>query len=273
MTADAQDRPSWLSHEAYLAAFAADADLLSSTARPLDPGTAVPTCPGWTVLDLVRHVGDVYSHKVSVLRLGRRPEPGEWALGDGLALDEALDRHDRVRGELSRLLAELGPDGACWTWMEGAGEGTTGAWARRMAHEALVHRVDVEAAAGRPLGVAAAGLAEDGVGEVLTWMADDPDLLDEPAARVGASGSVHLDWGGGGWLVDVPDGGYRARPVGADVAADAVLRGDALSLDLWVWGRMASLPPGVRGDLDAVLSSGDAAVLERLRARLALATG
>lgn len=272
MTADPQDRHGWLSHEAYLAAFAAEADLLSSTARPLEPGTAVPTCPDWTVLDLVRHVGDVYAHKVSVLRLGRRPEPGEWALGDGLALDEALDRHDRVRGELSQLLAELGPDAACWTWMEGAGEGTAGAWARRMAHEALVHRVDAEVAASSPLHPAAAGLAEDGAGEVLTWMADDPDLLDEPAARAGASGSVHLDWGAGGWLVDLPDDGYRARPAAGDVAADAMLRGDALSLDLWLWGRMASLPPRVRGDLDAVQSSGDGGVLERLRARLALAT-
>jgi mycothiol maleylpyruvate isomerase-like protein len=29
---------------------------------PTDPSAAVPSCPGWTVADLTRHLGEVYLH-------------------------------------------------------------------------------------------------------------------------------------------------------------------------------------------------------------------
>jgi hypothetical protein len=38
--------------------------------RSSDSEVAVPTCPGWTALDLVRHVVQVYAHKAAVLRAG-----------------------------------------------------------------------------------------------------------------------------------------------------------------------------------------------------------
>jgi hypothetical protein len=160
--------------------------------------------------------------------------------------------------------------------MEGAGEGTSGAWARRMAHEALVHRVDAEAAVGAPLHPAAPGLAADGVDEVLTWMAGDPDVVAEPQSAAGAAGTVLLDWGSGGRLVDLPDAGHAVRAVSSaeltSAIADTTLRGDALSLDLYLWGRLEALPPVMRGDLDVVEVAGSAAVLERLAARVAAAT-
>lgn len=276
MSDSTPDRSSWLTHDAYLAAFTADAGRLSGLARSADADAPVPTCPGWTLLDLVRHVGDVYAHKVALLRLGRRPEPGEWPLGDDLPLAEAVDRHDAAQRELAQLLADAGPDTACWTWMEGAGEGTSAAWARRMAHEALVHRVDAEAALGAPLHPAAPGLAADGVDEALTWMAGDSDVVADARSAGGAAGAVLLDWGSGGRLVDLPDGGHDVRALSsaevADTAADATLRGDALSLDLYLWGRLEALPSVMRGDLDVVEVSGSAPVLERLAARLAAAT-
>src|SRR4051794_15570478 len=155
------DRTTWLTHEAYLDAFAADAGRLSQLLREAPADAAVPTCPDWTALDLVRHVGDVYAHKVALLRLGRRPEAGEWPLGDDLEAAAALDRHDALVAELRGLLAGRDPEAPAWTWMEGPGEGTTGAWARRMAQEALVHRVDAEATTLSPLHAAAPGLAVD----------------------------------------------------------------------------------------------------------------
>lgn len=266
------DRRTWLSHEQYLTAFRADADRLASLLRAVPGDAAVPTCPGWTALDLVRHVGDVYSHKVSVLRLGRRPEPGEWPLGDALDHPAALARHDAVAGELADLLAERRPDAPVWTWMEGAGEGTAGAWARRMAHESLVHRVDAEAVAGQPLHPAAPGLAADGVDEIMTWMAGDPDIVADPRAAAGRAGSVLLDHGEAALLVELPDGGHTVTTTAPGSPAEAVLHGDALSLDLELWGRLPALPALCRGDLDAIVVSGDQGVLERLRARIALST-
>ncbi len=232
----------------------------------------MPTCPGWTAVDLVRHVGDVYSHKVAVLRLERAPKPGEWPLGDDLDHVAALDRHDALVADLVELLAERGPDAPVRTWMRGEGEGTSGAWARRMANEALVHRVDAEATAQQPVHPAAHGLAVDGVEEILTWMAGHPDVVADARAGAGRAGTVLLDHGDGALLVDLPDGGQSVRPATPDGQADAVLRGDALSLDLELWGRLGTLPLVCRSDLDAVTTSGDDAVLERLRARIAIAT-
>lgn len=266
------DRSTWLTHDAYLAAFRADAERLATLLRDVPADAPVPTCPGWTAVDLVRHVGDVYSHKLAVLRLGRAPKPGEWSLGDDLDHPTALDRHDALVHELDGLLAERGPDAPAWTWMEGAGEGTVAAWARRMAQEALVHRVDAEAAAQRPLHPAAHGLAADGVEEIMTWMAGDPDVVADARAGAGRAGTVLLDHGDGALLVDLPDGGHSVRPVAPGTSADAVLRGDALSLDLELWGRLGTLPSLCRSDLDAVTTSGDDAVLERLRARVTLST-
>ena len=266
------DRSRWLSHDAYLSSFRSDAARLAMLARDLPADAPVPTCPGWTLLDLVRHVGDVYAHKAAVLRLGRRPEQGEWPLGDDLDLPAALDRHDAVVDELAGLLAERGADSEVWTWMEGPGAGTSGAWARRMAHEALVHRVDAEAAAGKAPLPAAAGLAADGVVEVLTWMADDPDVLADDAGLAGGPCSLLVDWGDGALLLDLPDGGYRVRLAEPGSPADARLFGDPQALDLELWGRLEALPDLLRGDLDVVETFGDPQVVERLRSRVRAAT-
>ena len=42
---------------------------------PTDPNAAVSSCPGWTVADLTRHVGEVYQHKTLAMREGAEPEP------------------------------------------------------------------------------------------------------------------------------------------------------------------------------------------------------
>ncbi|GAB3591480.1 maleylpyruvate isomerase family mycothiol-dependent enzyme [Angustibacter peucedani] len=268
----ADDRSTWLSHDDYLAAFRADAARLATLLRDSADDAPVPTCPGWTAVDLARHVGDVYAHKVAVLTLGRAPKPGEWPLGDDLDLAAALDRHDAVVAELADRLAGLDPAAHAWTWMEGAGEQTVGAWARRMAQEALVHRVDAEAATGTPLHPAAPGLAADGVQEVLTWMAGDPDVVADGRASAGRAGTALLDHGDGALLVDLADGAHTVRAAESGSPADVVLRGDALGLDLELWGRLGTLPAACRGDLDAVDVQGDPRVLERLRARIAVAT-
>jgi uncharacterized protein (TIGR03083 family) len=250
-----------LDHEAYLASYRADGDRMAALLRAVPPDAAVPTCPGWSSLDLLRHVCDVYAHKVAVLRLARAVRPGEWTLADDLDHDTALQWHDSIRAELEQLLAELGPDAACWTWMEGAGEGSSGAWARRMAHEALVHRVDAEAVQGGPNADAAPGLAVDGINEILTWMSGDPNVLTAEGANDGAAGSLLVDFGHGGWLVELPDGAQTVSPIGSGAAADARLVGDAFALDLALWGRPAD-----------VEESGDDAVLARLRARIRIAS-
>lgn len=257
------ERDTWLAHEAYLDAFAADGELLARAAARAGLAARVPTCPQWDVLDLVRHCADVFSHKTQVLRSGRRPEPGEWLLAESLPADQALTHLQQVSGELAAALVATGPDAETWVWMDG--ESTAGAWARRMAHEMLVHRVDAQVAAGDPVTAAAPGLAEDGVHEVLTWFAGDPGVVADAGAGQGAPGVVRVSTGSRSWLVDLADGAHAVRGAGEDgEGAAASLAGEELAVDLALWGRLL---PG-----DAVHEQGDPAVLQRLLARLALAT-
>ena len=68
-----------LSPDAYLGHLGDDGAALSRLARSADLGIAVPTCPGWTLQDLVGHCGEVYAHKTAALRSGRAPQEGESA--------------------------------------------------------------------------------------------------------------------------------------------------------------------------------------------------
>src|SRR6266480_1815539 len=68
---------------------------------PADPSSAVPSCPGWTVADPTRHVGEVYLHKTLAMREGA--EPGPWPPKE-LADEEPLALLDRA---YAGLLAEF----------------------------------------------------------------------------------------------------------------------------------------------------------------------
>jgi hypothetical protein len=151
-----------------------------------------------------------------------------------------LEHHDMVVADLADLLTELQPDAPAWTWMEGAGESTVGGWARRMAHEALVHRADAELTAGINVSVTDEALAVDGMNEVLTWMAGDPDLIAAEGVLGNASGTVLLDYGAGAWLVDIGDRRHLVTPTATGTSADAIVSGDPMALDLLLWGRPSS---------------------------------
>jgi uncharacterized protein (TIGR03083 family) len=253
-----------LSPETYLEHLRADAGRLSVVARQADLAAPVPSCPGWTLEDLVAHCGDVYAHKVQVLRLGRAPRPEERVPPPtGAAV---LDYHDRQLADLVRALQEAGPDAEAYTWFPG--ENTAGFWFRRMAQEALVHRVDGELAAGRPVGPIDAVQAADGIDEVLSWFAGHPGVLAHSGSRVGSAGEVFVDAGDHAFVVELPDDGHLLREVDpldrehVTGAADATIRGDAGDLDLLLWGRPTAGPVAEEGDHD---------VLERLFSRLHLA--
>lgn len=125
----------------------------------------VPTCPEWSVLDLVTHLGNVHSWAASVIETGS-------STVSGLADEPASHRPRRVaqwyegRAEdLYAVLRETPMDRPCWNFAYGAG--VAGFWHRRMTHETVVHGLDLAVAADLeerlPLPVAA-----DGVDEALT---------------------------------------------------------------------------------------------------------
>ncbi|NYV78199.1 maleylpyruvate isomerase family mycothiol-dependent enzyme, partial [Streptomyces sp. UH6] len=131
--------------------------LRSLLASDADLTATVPTCPDWTLEELVRHVGGALRWAallVSERATGNIPDErvplldGPAERGDAAALDAWF-------GESGRLLAEAlraaGPDTPVWSWYQ---DHTAGFWARRMCNELAVHRADAALAAGRPYEVA-----------------------------------------------------------------------------------------------------------------------
>lgn len=237
----------------YLELIQADAARMEALAPPA-LHRPVPSCPGWDVAEVIRHTAGVYASKVATLRLGRRPEPGEWRAeppqGDQLVA--------WFRSTLKALLDELiehDPDDAAWSWWPP--DQTVGFWYRRMALETVVHRVDVEMAVNQVTPVDEA-LAADGVDEVLTVFLTTRGQR-EPAARTGAVG---VATGERRWSVHLDSDGVRVDEDAAD-GLPARLRGPAGRLLLYLWGRGSLVGLDVDGDTDLVFE---------LRRRLAAAT-
>lgn len=188
----------------------------------------VPTCDGWTVDDVVFHVGGVYAHKVAAVRLGRQPVEGEWVVpaDDSTAADDVAWCHGMLHAVVSEL-AHRPPDQRAWTWW--APDQTVGFWQRRMANETAVHRVDVESALGMVTPIDS-DLARDGIDEYASVILPGAGIKAAEVEVVGDRVTVHFD------AIDV--------------------RGGACDVLLWLWGRLPD---------EAVTSTGSAEQLADLR--------
>lgn len=80
---------------------------------PTAPAAAVPSCPGWTVADLTRHVGEVYLHKTLAMREGVEPEP--WPPKE-LADEEPLALLDRAYADLINEFSTRKPEDPAGSW-------------------------------------------------------------------------------------------------------------------------------------------------------------
>jgi uncharacterized protein (TIGR03083 family) len=232
-----------LDYRYYLDAVRRDGDALlhavgSDVTRP------VPSCPGWTQLDLVRHLGGVYEFVVRQVRSAERVARGQLDVPDDEVLAAVADLH----AELLLVLRETDPDAPSWTWSR-KGPSVAAFWPRRMAHETAVHRWDAQLAVGEPAPMDP-DLACDGVDEVLDVFlpARRGRIKEELAGTVhlhaiDASPTVAAEW-----TIDLgPAGAVAVRRV--HEKADAALRGPAGELLLACWGRAATLDRFGDGEL------------------------
>jgi uncharacterized protein (TIGR03083 family) len=235
-----------------------EARLRSIAARDLT--AAVPSCPGWSVEDLVRHVAEVYLHKTECMRLGAFPKP--WP--PDTSTEEPLALLDRSYAALVAEFAARSPDAPTATWYKP--DQTVGFWIRRMAQETVVHRIDAELALGEPVSPVPADLALDGVDEVLErflsyateeWPDDFGDHLDGCDGR-----AVLVSAGERSWLVRLDPGVVRVGP-GSEADAAAKVAGDPHAALLWLWRRAAN---------DAVTVEGDPTLVAKLRELLGIVT-
>ena len=208
-----------------------------------DPMYTVPTCPDWTLLDLVAHVAGAL-HWVEEMVRTRTAE--------FLPLPKRPDGWDEVsswfEAGLSALLGTLGrtdPDEPVWNWVA-MGLGPARFWYRRLAHEASVHLWDGENAVRHPNPIGTA-LALDGIDEYLTIASKWLELNPQPSLG-GALGLETTDGRFGSTAFLAP--GSITRHHGLD-KADCVVRADASDLLLWLVQRKALLDDGitVEGDV------------------------
>jgi uncharacterized protein (TIGR03083 family) len=228
---------------------AADGRAFVAAARR-DPAAPVPSCPGWTVHELVGHVGRVHTWATQVVR-SRSREPiasrlfPEGPADPGLRIDWAAERH----AELVDALQGLDEDEPIWVRVPG-GDGTGRFWLRRQAHELALHRWDAESATGeaQPLD---AELSVDGLDELLALFLPQR-ATSATLVSTGASLHVHCTDRDGEWLVRFgPDGATTSTE---HAKADVAVRGSAADLYLVLWNRVSR---------DRVEVFGDASLLDR----------
>lgn len=244
------DHATWLTPARYLELIESDARRLAAVAAGHldDP---VPTCPGWTVADLVTHTGEVYNDKIASTLLGRRPAEEEYPH----VPPEGQDLLEWFYASLATLLETLGSRDAgspAYTWYDP--DQTVGFWIRRMAQETVIHRVDAEAAVGA-VTAADEALAIDGIDEALHLflsyaIGEDPDEdIDTYAGR-----SLQVRTGSWAWqvTVDLTDPVDKIRFTRGAKTAQATVSAEPSELLLWVWGRRPDSAVTLHGDPAAV---------------------
>jgi uncharacterized protein (TIGR03083 family) len=238
------------------AEFEVETARLGAAVSAIDPEMPLPTCPQWTVRDLVTHVGTGHRWATAIVQdHGSTPPPyvivnaphgsgrwAQWLTGGARRLAEA------VRAS--------GPDRPVWTWRT---ETTAEFWLRKMLHDEIVHRFDVELAANR-LGDVSADLAADGVSDLLASIAmlsppDSPDPIFSDL--IGTGQTLQLEAtnpglaAGGEWFVERTPSGVNWRH--GQIPADTTVRGPARELLLVLNRRLSPSRAGVEIAGDAGL--------------------
>jgi len=213
---------------------------LRTAAVAAGPDADVPSCPNWTVHQLVRHIAKVHNWVVKAIQsapAGSSPHPDQPPAEWDLLLtwwDEQLD------AMLGRL-AGAGPDAPTWVFDEGLAP-TTAFWARRQAHETAIHRLDAEhASAGSgasdsvPSLVFDPDFAADGIDEAIVLMV--PRTLAGRPPDVEGTVLFHAADAGRAWLARLTPGAPPeigpAQVSGIDSDASVVGTADAVYRAVW----------------------------------------
>ena len=222
-------------------------ELLTSGLRTADLRASVPPCPGWSLGNLVRHIGGGHRWAEEIVRT----RATEFRPDDQVRKLDGDDSADLPAAWLldgaSRLAATLraaGPDAALWTPFEYA---TTAFWARRFAHETLVHRADATLAAGVGFEVSPE-MALDAIDE---WVELDVnpahfDLTPDKRDVLGPGRTVALEAPEAAWFIDLTGEVITWRRGPGEAAV--TVRGSLTELLLMIYRRRSAAGLDVRGD-------------------------
>ncbi|MFC8515022.1 maleylpyruvate isomerase family mycothiol-dependent enzyme [Streptomyces sp. NPDC057257] len=236
-----------LAHDRYVDEIAHQVQQLRAVVMSgADLTATVPTCPDWTLEQLVLHMGGALRWSGTLVRTRAQENipDKQVARGDGPEVPgdaAALDAWLAEAGELVvDALREAGPDAKVWGW---AGVQTSGFWARRMTHEIVIHRADATLAAGMPYEVAH-GIAADAIDEWLEIVEYVQRTNPHQAAEElrGSGRSLHLHATdappevNAEWLVELTEDGIAWRR--GHEKATVALRGPLTSVLLAFYRRL-----------------------------------
>ena len=172
-----------LPHDRFCGEIVNQTGLLREVVAGADLSATVPTAPDWALAGLLGHVGGNLRAVEQAVRTGvpvtepERQVPGHAGPGDDPA---ALDGWLAAAAEAAAAtLRSAGPDAQAQLWDV---RWPTAAWARRAAHDLVVHRADAAGTVGAAYRVDG-DLAVDAVDEFL-------DLLSGLAAAAAAGGGA-----------------------------------------------------------------------------------
>jgi uncharacterized protein (TIGR03083 family) len=216
------------------------AQQLASGLTPTTGGLDVPVpwVPEWHARDLIGHLGTVHRWATYILRAGTTEPPPAESRQTPPAHGDLLEWYETGLVELVATLRTVPPDAPAWH-MSPAAEKVAASWARRQAHELVVHRMDLEVAAGTEQAAVDLALAEDGVDELLCIVVPRWAHT-EPLSRADATVGVTCNDSGRSWSVRVCRGEVAVRPERTG-DEDAHVRGNATALLLHLWGRPADV--------------------------------
>jgi uncharacterized protein (TIGR03083 family) len=227
----------------YLTALARESKALAEAAAAAGPSAAVPSCPGWTVSDLLVHCasGDYWARSIIEQKTTERVPtelPEDPPTGDALAPWFLAGAH-----ALIDALSAADPSTPVWTFSPA--DRTARFWFRRRAHETSIHRYDAQLAAGMMAEVIDAPLAADGVDEFLTFFVP---RWGKDAVGTGETLHFHCTDVDGEWLLVGSEDGVTVTREHAK--GDVAARGSASDLMLFVWGRVPASQVEAFGDED-----------------------
>lgn len=214
----------------------------------------VPTCPEWTLDDLIVHLCVIHRWAAENVR-GRRHDAPDEARVREAARDDGLVAYFRDGyQDLSNALVQAAPDVDAMVFLNEA-PAPREFWARRQCHETTVHAVDALATALGRMPTAEecsidTGIAVDGIDELLTGF-----VTRQPTKILPGSGhTISVETTDARWAWTVRSDDKLVTTQGAAARPDTVFSGTADQLYLGLWNRG-----------DEIVETGDADALELWR--------
>jgi len=248
-----------LDADQYVAEIEASTAGLAEILAEHDQSLAIPTCPEWTLRQLVTHVGRAHRWAAEITRTRSKAFIPFREVPDSRLPADRGEQCAWLHAGAARITGAVREAGSDLVWSF-TGPVPAGFWLRRMAHETLVHRADARFAAGaEPEPVIEAVVAADAIDEWLMLLTSGLGNTDGRTVTLPAGAGLHIhatDDGLGGrgeWMLRRNAAGLTVEP--GHGKGDAAMSGAAASLLLVLMRRRPASDP-------AVTVYGDSAVVD-----------